>query len=287
MIKTFEEYSQKLWKKVAMGQYLDLRRRKGDSSDYDKVFDLFDSRFDLVPYEGNENDIEFRSYIPNEYKYRYDKNGNKNELVLYFKKQKVDIHIISLNDEWYALEVGKYYNYYDENYDTVDYYVCDGFDGINQWLEDKFGKINESFNTEKNYFEIDLEEYRRFYSSDGNTKFEIIGEKELEQIKDILNKLGHDDVSVIEMYPTISSSMKNCINIYKNNINLKKRNKIDNRLINIDKLEDEWYLLIIEDGWSIHDMKDRAFKCDQVDGLLDCIKNIYLELNKRLNLDGE
>ena len=166
MIKTFEEYSQKLWKKVAMGQYLDLRRRKGDSSDYDKVFDLFDSRFDLVPYEGNENDIEFRSYIPNEYKYRYDKNGNKNELVLYFKKQKVDIHIISLNDEWYALEVGKYYNYYDENYDTVDYYVCDGFDGINQWLEDKFGKINESFNTEKNYFEIDLEEYRRFYSSD-------------------------------------------------------------------------------------------------------------------------
>lgn len=283
MLKTFEEYSEKLWKKVNMGQYLELRRKKGDNSDYDKVFDLFDTRFDLVPYEGNDNDIEFRAYIPNEYRYRYDKNGNKNELVIYIKKHKVDMGIISLNDEWYAITIGEYSSYDDENYNIMEYYICDGFDGISQWLKDKFSKINESFEKIKNYFEIDLDKYREYYLNN-NIKFEIIKEKELERVKDLLNKLGQDYESVIEMYPSNTFQIENCINIYKKNINLKKRNRIDNRLINIDKLEDEWYLLVIEDGWPINDMKHKAFKCDQIDGLLDCIKNLYHELNRRLEL---
>ena len=74
MIKKFEEYSEKLWSVVSMPHYLDMLRKK-DEDNYDKVFNLANDYFDLYEYSGDDNDIELRGNITNEYKFKY-KNSN-------------------------------------------------------------------------------------------------------------------------------------------------------------------------------------------------------------------
>jgi hypothetical protein len=281
MIKTFEEYKEKLWKQVSIGEYLSTRKDKKDLDDYDKVFNLVEDYFDPYQYTGDDNDIDIRGNIVNEYKFNYSKSGTKNGLFVFLKKKKVDIEINVLNDEWYATTYSEYEDYTDNEYYKTFYYICDGFDGLKEWFEYQFGELNESVEYHPSYHEITLEEYRSYYS--GGYKFENITEKELSLVKSFLSEINSNDVAIIEMYPIVDE-MRNCINIYNGNVNKKQRSRIDNRAVNIDKLKDEWYILIIEDAWPIHDMKDRAYKCDQIDGLIECLKIIYSELNKRLEL---
>lgn len=279
MIKKFEEYSEKLWSVVSMPHYLDMLRKK-DEDNYDKVFNLANDYFDLYEYSGDDNDIELRGNITNEYKFKY-KNSSKIQLVIFLKKDKTDIEITTLNDDWYAIRIGKYEDYTSEDYYETKYFTCDGFDGLKQWFEFHYGKLNESVNHNQSYEEITLDEYREYYR--GGTKFENIKEKELSIVQNLLVELDSKDVAIIEMYPIVDE-LRNCINIYNGNVKKSQRSRIDNRTVNIDKLQDEWYLLVIEDAWPIYDMRDKAYKCDQIDGLLNCLKNIYGELNKRLEL---
>lgn len=133
----------------------------------------------------------------------------------------------------------------------------------------------KEFNSE-GYEEISLSEYRKYYIGSGFDNIDTIKEKELLDIKSLLSEMGTKDVAIIEVYQRLNAPSANCINIYT--VYGKKR------AINIDKLHDEWYLIIIEEGWPVHNMistiSDKAYKCDQIDGLLSCIKYIYDELNK-------
>jgi hypothetical protein len=48
--------------------------------------------------------------------------------------KKIDIFISIYQDDWYSIRVCKYRSSEDDDYYSVDNYLADGIDGVNDWI---------------------------------------------------------------------------------------------------------------------------------------------------------
>ena len=148
-----------------------------------------------------------------------------------------EFYIIKLKDEWYY-----FYDYINDKQ-----YKCDQFEGLINLIKDKYIKtINEN----QLYMKIsgdDLSDKVNFDRQENFSKTEIsyikkyLNEKKKSIIFDIYNFDGTDFIS------------------------LKSRN--GNFKLAIYNLGDEWYLLVDH-------IKLQFYKCDQLDGLIECLEKI-------------
>ena len=123
-------------------------------------------------------------------------------------------------------------------------------------------KLFEEYN--EYYTEIDEDEYFDSYSV-------IFNQKEFEKIKTYINNLYGEKItalSIFDKYYNLSTDY-NGINLvnwkpYAISFHLELKNYIFN--IVIRSLKDEWYLVKVD---------NISYKCDQLEGLKKCLKDIY------------
>lgn len=155
-------------------------------------------------------------------------------------RNETEIKIWKIEDEYYLLSV--------ESRSTNLYYLCDQFDGLSALIRKMTTRIFESV-------KFDDSGFIRYISNNDN-KFnpsnkDLFNNKEVNEIKDILVKyrvseFNTSDPSKIKFY-------------------IPYRDKKLKKYIRIEKYKDEWFLLV-----------DYLFcyECDQLDGLLNCLKSI-------------
>jgi hypothetical protein len=133
-------------------------------------------------------------------------------------------------------------------------------DGVCQCLSDIIGSrlvVNES-----SFVGISLSDYRGYYKNTGHGYLDIISDREFGLVSDLVSGLGGGYECKLERY---SFGLWNCINIYVND------GRRRYRYINIDKMVDEWFMV---DVCSFSGYSGDQYRCDQLDGLLDCLRYI-------------
>lgn len=55
-------------------------------------------------------------------------------LEIYLVSKKIDIFISIYQDDWYSIRVCRYRSSEDDDYYSVDNYLADGIDGVNDWI---------------------------------------------------------------------------------------------------------------------------------------------------------
>ena len=112
------------------------------------------------------------------------------------------------------------------------------------------------------YQEITSSEYRNHYRHDDDGhktgNIENFTESEFNRIKELLK----DYKVKLEYYP---DGKKQCINIFKRRL-----------LCNIDKLSDDWYMVVHFTSPDRSDSGTKFYKCDQFDGLLRFLSDSLL-----------
>ena len=126
----------------------------------------------------------------------------------------------------------------------------------------KYLKLFEDVNT-NGFEQINLSDFWTFIFGDIG-KWENFTEKEEKELYQIVKKkYGRYDekINISKIINTISKKIYLKISIYEDDI-----------IIEIHKLQDEWYgVEIVTDGnYANH----YSYKCDQWDGLINCINNI-------------
>lgn len=89
--------------------------------DYDDVFEIFDEAYNLYQKD-------FHDFNNNQYR------KMPLALEIYLVNKKVDIFISIYQDDWYSIRVCKYRSSGDDYYYSVDNYLTDGIDGVNDWV---------------------------------------------------------------------------------------------------------------------------------------------------------
>lgn len=119
--KIYESLNSSLIEEVTHAEFHSWKRSHKMIKDLDKVFDLFNDKFDL--YE----DEPYEDYY-NTYKIR------KDTLEIKLKKLKQDIFINSFDDEWFTIGQCFYHSFEDTDYDEVKYFICDSIEGVEEFL---------------------------------------------------------------------------------------------------------------------------------------------------------
>lgn len=89
--------------------------------DYDDVFEIFDETYNLYQKD-------FHDFNNNQYR------KMPLALEIYLVNKKIDIFISIYQDDWYSIRVCKYRSSEDDDYYSVDNYLADGIDGVNDWI---------------------------------------------------------------------------------------------------------------------------------------------------------
>lgn len=89
--------------------------------DYDDVFEIFDETYNLYQKD-------FHDFNNNQYR------KMPLALEIYLANKKIDIFISIYQDDWYSIRVCKYRSSEDDDYYSVDNYLADGIDGVNDWI---------------------------------------------------------------------------------------------------------------------------------------------------------
>jgi hypothetical protein len=126
-LKLFEAYfdakENTTWEKVNIYQLIEFEKKhpKIINYDYDDVFEIFDDTYNL--YQRDFNDFNNNQY-------------RKTPLALeiYLVNKKTDIFISAHQDNWYSIRVCKYKKSEDSDYYSIDNYLIDDIEGINDWL---------------------------------------------------------------------------------------------------------------------------------------------------------
>lgn len=127
------------------------------------------------------------------------------------------------------------------------------------------------------YQEITSSEYRNHYGYDDDGhktgNIENFSESEFNRIKELLK----DYKVKLEYYP---DGKKQCINIFKNGPFLFQRKPsrrlLNEKICNIDKLSDDWYMVAHFTSPDRSDSGTKLYKCDQFDGLLRFLSDSLL-----------
>ena len=90
--------------------------------DYDDVFEIFDETYNLYQKD-------FHDFNNNQYR------KMPLALEIYLVNKKIDIFISIYQDDWYSIRVCKYRSSEDDDYYSVDNYLADGIDGVNDWID--------------------------------------------------------------------------------------------------------------------------------------------------------
>jgi hypothetical protein len=89
--------------------------------DYDDVFEIFDETYNLYQKD-------FHDFNNNQYR------KMPLAIEIYLVNKKIDIFISIYQDDWYSIRVCKYRSSEDDDYYSVDNYLADGIDGVNDWI---------------------------------------------------------------------------------------------------------------------------------------------------------
>lgn len=89
--------------------------------DYDDIFEIFDETYNLYQKD-------FHDFNNNQYR------KMPLALEIYLVNKKIDIFISIYQDDWYSIRVCKYRSSGDDDYYSVDNYLTDGIDGVNDWV---------------------------------------------------------------------------------------------------------------------------------------------------------
>lgn len=191
---------------------------------------------------------------------------------IYIEIDDTIINIYQYTDEWYEVEI-------DEaqpggGHETF-YYWCDQKDGLIKFLEDyKGGKLNES----KTFHQMSDDEVNHVYRDPDEGKGEYYNgpedftKSEFEYLKSKYNNVSYGRVK----------SMISINNSAKLHLSDKK---IGNFFVDIEKLKDEWYIVYygyvtkgkVYNGSEVVSelvWKYKWYKCDQWDGLVDCLNKL-------------
>jgi hypothetical protein len=124
----------------------------------------------------------------------------------------------------------------------------------------KYLKLFESFNKKWEMMSDD-----EFWRKESEFKLIPFNQEEWDKIKSILSPLFEDD----------TYSMEWAQNANTPNTIIDVREFNEDRLFEIWKMDDEWYFII---NWHRHENKGRYLKCDQWDGLEECLKDCVSEV---------
>lgn len=123
-IKLFESYFSdgKTWEEVSHFEFSKFINNHKLISNYGEAFDIFDEAYNL--YQKDPDDFN-----NNQYEKKAD------HLIIYLVRRKIDIVISAFEDSWYTIKVCKFKDYSDDDYYTIDYYIADDWEGLNDWLQ--------------------------------------------------------------------------------------------------------------------------------------------------------
>lgn len=171
-------------------------------------------------------------------------------------KSSIKTFINKLEEEWYIVEHGG---------DIKKFYKCDQVDGLIELLKSLYS-IKESFQLKEKYKEINLDEFN--YDLWGEeTGDEITDEKiSKETVKEKwdyftkyeFERIGGLGLKFIKDEKTYSKPILSYIS--------------DKEIITIYKLIDDWFYIFYSTQYRYWESK--MYKCDQINGLIECLKMI-------------
>lgn len=199
-----------------------------------------------------------------------------------------DIIIYELPDEWYLVRDYSMNNLYDGSY-----YMCDQFDGLISCLIDECGirgEVTKQIESKKfKFFEgsgngsklyrrlsdVDVDDVifdnpisvdKNYLRSIGRTEF---NDNEFQEIKKLVSNYDVYWIEDYRRYDGLPKSVIMCVE--KLGYFAQPRHSFS-----IEKRIDEWYYLLDDDN-------GYYYKCDQFDGLVECIKEVIIhDINESL-----
>jgi len=146
----------------------------------------------------------------------------------------------------------------------------------------KYLKLFESFQENEYFTEVSSEEYYNFFEDENNDRNTLdLSQNDLSKIKTIFSE-NQVDISKKKTEPRYRGG--------RSHIFLDITSKLDKFTIFIKVLDDEWYGVYFCDAGRFdgditdstaynewYESHERYFKCDQWDGLIECLK--YLAKN--------
>ncbi len=229
----------------------------------------------VAPYSILETTDSDKEYLDiNLPEFNVMKNSSSKCIIVFLNKIPGHVMVNKIKDEWFLLTV------YTNNNRTSKYYICDQISGVVDCIKNIKQKINESTQSDFNhYYKISDSESKGLSSS----KHILFDDKIQEKIKKALSITTFS----IERNQTCHHYVRRETDEQDMYLGF-----MDIRLINLETnfyihhLEDEWFLLVMSfDASKIlmqgrRNIERRYFKCDQIEGLLECIKDqiFYMQI---------